>query len=974
MTPGSQWARFCTERNEFQTLKHTTKEIMGLTPTLAFCNAPRTTFKLMLDFFAKPFAIAGIIAAAGPIIIHLLNRRRYRVVNWAAMDFLREALQRNRKILQMRDLILLVLRVLCVLLVGLALARPFFATSSGESVFQQTWPWLVGAGALGLAIWAVLSAVRITKIAVGIGSFVLAGFAAVGFYDFFQSRMADGEEALSHRHPVHAVLVLDNSLSMGYETLEGNLLDQAKAKAAEFIDQLPSASFVSIIPLCGSPQAFTLDAHRSQEDARDALNRIEVVDRRGTSAMAIQLAAEALEQVPELPSKRVVFLGDQQVTNWPSESLRTELAKLPELQVVKVSAESPENVWISDFRIQDGIADIETPSTFLATVESHGAKALKDVQVALSVDGVSVASQTFDLEPKQARLLEFKYQIDVPAESGRPQFVNAAVEVQTATIEGDRLKSDNVRHLVVPVVAGLPVVFVDQLGPAEDVKAGEVGETYPLRRYLAPRVNRDDYQRQLIQIRHVTIDQIDRPLLEDARLVVIGGVENPGQSVPILREYVEQGGQLVITAGANFDPSQWTEAAWLDGVGILPMPLDPEPFGATPDELELVGNLDQIKAFSLDFSTMQHPYFVLENMNVNELASWYRLTMFFKSVQPEFSSQMAEDFLAREVQRLTDEQQFLTESAKRKTELEAMQKQGTFGNEQEAEQSQDEARVRRLAPKWLLWQQERIDERFSKSVEVLAKTSLPEILARYDVKGRGRDEGEGALPFLIQRRMGQGKVLLFTSGTYSSWNTLAGKNSNISLFDRILRQLIEDTMPPRTFEAGEAIVMPVEPDRSLRYTLTKPTGDEESLTVSALGADVYGLSMPVTFRSGPYQITASNPNTEETLLSGAKHPVLKFAVNGPTEESDLTLLDRSGLEERLGSPGESGIWRWIDPGESISLEGAEIRGRDYWKTIVLIILAGLVLEMLVLAWPAVKQDLNVQRENAGADPLKERTA
>src|SRR5687768_9469516 len=111
----------------------------------------------MLDFFAKPFAIAGIIAAAGPILIHLLNRRRFRVVNWAAMDFLREALQRNRKILQMRDLILLVLRVLCVLLVGMALARPFFATSSGESLFQQTWPWLVGAGALGLAIWAVLS-------------------------------------------------------------------------------------------------------------------------------------------------------------------------------------------------------------------------------------------------------------------------------------------------------------------------------------------------------------------------------------------------------------------------------------------------------------------------------------------------------------------------------------------------------------------------------------------------------------------------------------------------------------------------------------------------------------------------------------------------------------------------------------------------------------------------------------------------
>ena len=88
-------------------------------------------------------------------------------------------------------------------------------------------------------------------------------------------------------------------------------------------------------------------------------------------------------------------------------------------------------------------------------MDCQGPEPLKDVQVALTVDGVSVASQTVDLEPGQARLLEFKYQIDVPAEPGHPQFVNAAVEVQTATIAGDRLKSDNTRYLVVPVVAGL---------------------------------------------------------------------------------------------------------------------------------------------------------------------------------------------------------------------------------------------------------------------------------------------------------------------------------------------------------------------------------------------------------------------------------------------------------------------------------------------------------------------------------------
>ena len=57
----------------------------------------------MPSFFDGMFAVAGVAAAAGPVIIHLLNRRRFRTVHWAAMDFLREAMRRSRRILQIRD-------------------------------------------------------------------------------------------------------------------------------------------------------------------------------------------------------------------------------------------------------------------------------------------------------------------------------------------------------------------------------------------------------------------------------------------------------------------------------------------------------------------------------------------------------------------------------------------------------------------------------------------------------------------------------------------------------------------------------------------------------------------------------------------------------------------------------------------------------------------------------------------------------
>ncbi len=922
----------------------------------------------MLNFFAKPFAIAGIIAAAGPILIHLLNRRRYRVVNWAAMDFLKEALQRNRKILQMRDLILLILRVACVCLVGMALARPFFQTSSGESLFQQTWPWLVGAAALGLAIWAVLSSVKLTKIATGLGCLALMGLACYGFYDILQSRAAGGNESLSQQHPVHAVLVLDNSLSMGYETLEGSLLTQAKTKAEKFIEQLPPGSSVSVIPLCGSKTAFTLDAYRSKDSARDALSNIEVVDRKGTAALAMQLAIQACEKAPELPSKRVVFLSDQQVSNWPTGALKSELGKLPELQIVKVGAKEPENVWISDFQIEDGIADIEMPSLFSVTVESNGPEKLQDVQVALSVDGVSVASQTIDMEPKQTRQLQFQYQIDVPAQPGRPQFINAAAEVQTASIEGDRLKFDNKRHLVVPVVAALPVVFIDQLGSREDTENGEVGETYPLRRYHAPVMSRDQFQRQLIQVRHIRMEELTQEILEDARLVVIGGVESPGDSVPLLREYIKQGGQLIITAGAEFNPAMWNQLAWKDGEGILPAPLDPKPFGNAVKEWEFSGgDASDLKSFALDFNTMRHPYFVVQGTPEEELEKFYRLSFFFKAVRADVSSKMLADLKKREESRQTQERDFLAQADKRKAEFETMQRNGTFGPKEEDQLAEDETQRKRVAPNWLLWRPAGADRYLTRPLARTVQASLPRVLARFDV----RTEGE-QLPCMVERRIGLGKVVLFTSGTHSDWNTLA-KNKNLALFDRIPRRLIEDTLPKRNFESHEPIVMPVEPDNRLRYTLTRPQGSEETVSVSAREEGGYGLTVPLAYSRGAYQITPKNTNSEEAGLPGAKGapPVIRFAVNGPNEESNLSLLNREDLEERLGTPGENGMWRWIGEGDTISLEGAQIRGREFWKTIILMVLAGLILEMIVLAWPAVKQDMQQTSQIASGNDSPE---
>src|SRR5437588_10811483 len=78
----------------------------------------------MLDIFSNPgfLAVAGAMVSA-PIIIHLINRMRFRRVRWAAMEFLLKSQKRNRRRLIIEQLILLALRCLLVPLVGLLLAR-----------------------------------------------------------------------------------------------------------------------------------------------------------------------------------------------------------------------------------------------------------------------------------------------------------------------------------------------------------------------------------------------------------------------------------------------------------------------------------------------------------------------------------------------------------------------------------------------------------------------------------------------------------------------------------------------------------------------------------------------------------------------------------------------------------------------------------------------------------------------------------
>ena len=82
------------------------------------------SMSILAAFVTPAFFVAGILLAAIPIIIHILNRRRFKTVQWAAMEFLLKALRKNRRRLRFEQWLLLAVRCCVLLLLGLALSRP----------------------------------------------------------------------------------------------------------------------------------------------------------------------------------------------------------------------------------------------------------------------------------------------------------------------------------------------------------------------------------------------------------------------------------------------------------------------------------------------------------------------------------------------------------------------------------------------------------------------------------------------------------------------------------------------------------------------------------------------------------------------------------------------------------------------------------------------------------------------------------
>ena len=229
---------------------------------------------MLFAFFGLwPATLAvGVGAIAIPVIIHLINRKRFKIVPWAAMKFLLAAQKQTRKRMRIEQLLLLFVRMMI-------LAMVFFAMIAVMTDRDEI-------NAEGL--WQKLG---------------LAGF---------------GPGPKIGQKRTHHIFVLDASLSMN-QKVEGDqtAFEVARQLALKKIADNSSGDGYSILILKDSPTWLVGEA---SQDARKVIREIETVQpSHGNSSLpaALNMISSKLnEAYQRFPVQAVYFFTDMQQSTW----------------------------------------------------------------------------------------------------------------------------------------------------------------------------------------------------------------------------------------------------------------------------------------------------------------------------------------------------------------------------------------------------------------------------------------------------------------------------------------------------------------------------------------------------------------------------------------------------------------------------------------------------------------------------------
>ena len=394
--------------------------------------------------FAQPFAVAAVAggAAAIPVIIHLLNRKRYVVVNWAAMRFLLAAQKKNTRRLKLEQWLLLATRVLLGLLVVLAMAA---VSPWAERLWQRVFP--------GTAL------------------------------------------TITNQGRTHRIIVLDDSYTMtARREDERTRFDHARDAAREIIANASPGDSFSLLHLTSPVQPLVPGPAEDREKILRELDAIPATHGAADVAGGLKYVADLVAKpLGKFARRDVYFLTDARRTGWPmpagdaakpadggpaaANSAAASWSRIfagARVIFLDTAGKDEDNIAVVNLSVGDTLPLANQDLAVSAQIQLYGRQPREKVPVELLVGRPGdktgpkpVAQKLVDLPVNTVVTVNFALDRLNRLKEPGPYLIQVRVGE-------DRLPLDNARSLVVAVRDTVPVMIVNGKPSSEPLdRAGE---------------------------------------------------------------------------------------------------------------------------------------------------------------------------------------------------------------------------------------------------------------------------------------------------------------------------------------------------------------------------------------------------------------------------------------------------------------------------------------------------------------------
>jgi hypothetical protein len=490
-----------------------------------------------MTMFTPGLAVAGVLAAVGvPLLIHLLFRRRYRIVPWAAIRFLLVAERRHHR--RLEQWLLLLLRILVL---ALPLGAMVAATDWAEPLWQHLWP--------------------------------------------------NAGQTLIRAPRTHHVIILDRSLSLTAqpEGAASSRWEAVKRQAAKLLEQAGAGDSFTVVAV--GEGAETIVPGPAQESDRVMREIYALPPSHGNTplAAALPLIHEALDRSPaSYPRKQVTFITDLQQSAWqgilrsgtdqhPVAESWQRLADRAEIVLLDVAQHDTDNLCVADLSISEPAPLVQGAVSATAVVANYGQREYRNLVVQLLVgrpgsdyERPAAREQVLiaHLPPGGRVTVTFGQQNPLRfTETGQH-----LVLVQVSS--GDALAADDRRGVVVSVRAAIPVLLVEGR-PEASLQRRTAGD---LQRALLPDSAAAEWTPA--RPRMVTVTEFLDPALgalDEYEAVYLCDLPLPSPEwVPRLEAFARKGGSILLGLGpqAGQHLQDYNRVLHKAGRGLLPFPLE----------------------------------------------------------------------------------------------------------------------------------------------------------------------------------------------------------------------------------------------------------------------------------------------------------------------------------------------------------------------------------------------------------------